>query len=542
MAKFWSADARLSHRIAGPNMAVVVQVGQAGNQIGAELWRILGSELPRKAGSDLGELSALFEENGDGSHTARCVMVDSESKGLGGLQEQPWVSSDNIVIDSAQAGRGNNWAYGYARDDRSEPTSVKFGSLISRSLERVRRSVEAIDAYEGCMLLHSLSGGTGSGLGTRLAEELRDLYPTHFLTSYPVAPFNHGEAGLQHYNSVMTVAQLQELTDAVVITQNQEILQMLIDKRPRVRVRISPHLHVLPSLVRPCVVPDPSPRAHVQEGGNPNSGGPNGWSMAASGGSLSGSFRVEGAGRQDSGGGSEGGSAFGSGGQPSVSLGDMNRYLGYSLASLCLPIKAPGGTRPFSIGDMVTAVCPDPAVKLLELRTAPWTAIVPTNTTLTWRALTETLLSTAGRYDSAGQVVTTLAGQVIARGDTDAAFLREAGQIRGRLKEVYTGPSWQPFLWDCVTSSEPALPSHHINQSLAVVANRSNHACWLNTVCEKADTMLQAGAFLHWYEQYGVSGDDVGESIERCRGVIAEYEERCRDPRPSEGSKYLYKV
>ena len=89
------------------------------------------------------------------------------------------------------------------------------------------------------MLMHSLSGGTGSGLGTRLAEELRDLYPTHFLTSYPVAPFNHGEAGLQHYNSVMTMARLQDVADAVVITQNQEILKMLMDKRPRGKVRFS---------------------------------------------------------------------------------------------------------------------------------------------------------------------------------------------------------------------------------------------------------------------------------------------------------------
>ena len=76
-------------------MSVVVQVGQAGNQIGAELWRILGSELPRK-GSDTG---GLFEENRDGSHTARCVMVDSESKGLCGLQDLPWMLPENIVVD-----------------------------------------------------------------------------------------------------------------------------------------------------------------------------------------------------------------------------------------------------------------------------------------------------------------------------------------------------------------------------------------------------------------------------------------------------------
>jgi hypothetical protein len=42
-----------------------------------------------------------------------------------------------------------------------------------------------------------------------------------YITSCPVAPFNHGEAGLQHYNTVMAMAHLQECTDAIAVTQNQ---------------------------------------------------------------------------------------------------------------------------------------------------------------------------------------------------------------------------------------------------------------------------------------------------------------------------------
>jgi hypothetical protein len=64
------------------------------------------------------------------------VMVDSESKGIGGMASQPWISADDIVIDPDQSGRGNNWAFGYASAESAEPGSVRFGSLISRSLER----------------------------------------------------------------------------------------------------------------------------------------------------------------------------------------------------------------------------------------------------------------------------------------------------------------------------------------------------------------------------------------------------------------------
>jgi len=213
-------------------MSVIVQVGQAGCQIGDELWRILGAERKRRRGAGASE---LFSEQPGGGFEARCVMIDSESKGLGGLLKQPWISRDNVVTDPNQMGRGNNWAYGYARDESAEPAQFDGGSLVSRAVERVRKVVESLDIYEGCTMLHSLSGGTGSGVGTRLLEELREAYPMHYLTSCPVVPFHHGEAALQHYNSAMTMAALQQHADAVLLTHNQEVLKLLVDRKPRQR-------------------------------------------------------------------------------------------------------------------------------------------------------------------------------------------------------------------------------------------------------------------------------------------------------------------
>jgi hypothetical protein len=46
-------------------MTCVVQVGQAGNQVGEQLWRVLGDELERKGSGD------MFVSNRDGSHRAR---------------------------------------------------------------------------------------------------------------------------------------------------------------------------------------------------------------------------------------------------------------------------------------------------------------------------------------------------------------------------------------------------------------------------------------------------------------------------------------
>ena len=44
-------------------------------------------------------------------------------------------------------------------------------------MEAVRRPAEACDSLQAFMLLHSLGGGTGSGLGTYLLQELADVYP-----------------------------------------------------------------------------------------------------------------------------------------------------------------------------------------------------------------------------------------------------------------------------------------------------------------------------------------------------------------------------
>lgn len=65
----------------------------------------------------------------------------------------------------------------------------------------------------------------------------------------------------------------------------------------------------------------------------------------------------------------------------------------------------------------------------------------------------------------------------------------QAAAIRTRLREVYTNPAWQPFPWDCLTCPDAAFPAHSVNNSLTVLANRSNHAAWLRGACTKAQHM-----------------------------------------------------
>ena len=59
------------------------------------------------------------------------------------------------------------------------------------------------------MVIHSLTGGTGSGLGSRLLEVIKDTYPLAHAVSVAVAPHVSGDSPLQHYNSLLSLASLQ---------------------------------------------------------------------------------------------------------------------------------------------------------------------------------------------------------------------------------------------------------------------------------------------------------------------------------------------
>ncbi len=70
---------------------------------------------------------------------------------------------DTQMMINDVSGAGNNWAHG---------NHVYGPQYREQILERVRRTVEACDSIQSFLLLHSLGGGTGSGVGTYILEML----------------------------------------------------------------------------------------------------------------------------------------------------------------------------------------------------------------------------------------------------------------------------------------------------------------------------------------------------------------------------------
>lgn len=73
---------------------------------------------------------------------------------------------ENIYVDPSGGGAGNNWAIGYTM------ASAQYEHVM----EMIDREADNSDSLEGFVLTHSIAGGTGSGFGSYMLEQLTDRY------------------------------------------------------------------------------------------------------------------------------------------------------------------------------------------------------------------------------------------------------------------------------------------------------------------------------------------------------------------------------
>merc|ERR1719390_135951 len=112
-------------------------------------------------------------------------------------------------------GAGNNWAKGHYTEGAEQVENV---------LERVRKEMESCGAPQGIQIMHSLGGGTGSGMGTLLLLKIRDAYPDRITTTYSVYPSPKvSDTVVEPYNAVLSSHQLLENSDETFIIDNEAL-------------------------------------------------------------------------------------------------------------------------------------------------------------------------------------------------------------------------------------------------------------------------------------------------------------------------------
>lgn len=81
------------------------------------------------------------------------------------------------------------------------------------------------------MLLHSIAGGTGSGLGSFVLERLNDRYPKKLLQTYSVFPnASTPDVVVQPYNYLLSLKRLANHADSVVVLDNEALTRISTDQ------------------------------------------------------------------------------------------------------------------------------------------------------------------------------------------------------------------------------------------------------------------------------------------------------------------------
>jgi hypothetical protein len=603
---------------------VACGAGQAGNQILGLTARYMGPLTPPQqqpsvssssSGSSSSSRAAAVRQPG-------YTFVDSEPKVVRPLRTPgdplhlPFATPECVVFD--HNGRGNNWAWGYTGaanhrqplgDGGGHLTSARGDTLAARALAAVRKQAEACDTFDSLMLVHSLGGGTGSGLGSRLLELVRDAYPTATLLSACVAPFSTGDTPLQWYNTVLTLATAHEVADGVLLFDNADLMARAGRLRAAGEALYPAHHHGtggssgagrpasagggspgggsnarvsttdLNSVVAQCLAGVLLPTRHRRrlprakrlaagagdddDGGSAGADGRPAWvSIApAAAAAEAGAFHNPYAEQEDDD--DEGGDDFGAG-----------------AAALSQLVGRPLMPAPFDALAFVQDLVPAPAYKYIDVRSAAplqggaaaatsggrLPALEPS--AVAWTDLGGMIVDTLPRTDRGGRPVTTLAARLVARGasqaDCDAvdpslAALKDKGgssaaaggdrrapaggsgpgrpgrggalppPFSSRLSRAQAFSSALPpdrqrsarlTPGPVYTSPLAPLPQP---RSLTLASNSTAHAHLLATAVSRVRLQASVGAYLHWYDRFGISAEHVAVAADSVADMVDAY-------------------
>ncbi|GMM36606.1 alpha-tubulin [Saccharomycopsis crataegensis] len=209
---------------------ISLNVGQAGCQIGNACWELYSLEhgispdgylaegLKNPKGSETG-FSTFFSETGSGKYVPRTLYVDLEPNVIDQIKTgeyKDFFHPDQLISGKEDA--ANNFARGHFTVGRE---------LLEPILDRLRKMADQCDGLQGFIFNHSLGGGTGSGLGSLLLEQLSVDYGKKAKLEFAVYPGPKVSTSVvEPYNTVMATSSTLEHSDVTFMVDNEAIYDM----------------------------------------------------------------------------------------------------------------------------------------------------------------------------------------------------------------------------------------------------------------------------------------------------------------------------
>ena len=199
----------------------IIQIGQCGNQIGFEIFNNLIEEM-KNSSEYLAQLicDSYFTISKTNKFQANSLLIDMESKVIDKCLKMSEKNGWNYIHDNIihkQSGSGNNWANGF----------FNHGPSVERAfVETLSKFSEKFDFLDSCIIINSLAGGTGSGLGSYLAVLMKDYFPEINLLNIAVWPNDSGEVVVNSYNTLLSISENYKVSDLMTVINNQEIFDI----------------------------------------------------------------------------------------------------------------------------------------------------------------------------------------------------------------------------------------------------------------------------------------------------------------------------
>ena len=199
----------------------IIQIGQCGNQIGLNIFNNLIEEM-KNSSEYLSQLicNSYFTISKTNKFQANSLLIDMESKVIDKClkisEKNGWnYIQDNII--HKQSGSGNNWANGF----------FYHGPSVEKAfVETISKFSEKFDTLDSCIIINSLAGGTGSGLGSYLTVLMKDYFPEINLLNIAVWPHDSGEVVVNSYNTLLSISENYKVSDLMTVINNQEIFDI----------------------------------------------------------------------------------------------------------------------------------------------------------------------------------------------------------------------------------------------------------------------------------------------------------------------------
>lgn len=117
-----------------------------------------------------------------------------------------------------RCGAGNNWARGHYTEG---------AELVDCVLDVTRHQVEKCDCLQGFQMIHSIGGGSGSGMGSLLLGKLKEEYQDRVVNTFTVIPSPKvSETVVEPYNAILSLNEMISNSDETICIDNEALFNI----------------------------------------------------------------------------------------------------------------------------------------------------------------------------------------------------------------------------------------------------------------------------------------------------------------------------